>query len=102
MPFATATYYLNEDKSEATPAKPYKEPPPGQKFDESPDGAAYLLVRKGMEISAEDAEKYGVKTSDEAPEAESKAVEAAPENKAVSGPEVIGKGKKSAAKKGKR
>lgn len=84
MPFAKETHFLNADKS-----KTVKE--------DSPD-AAFLLVREGMEISEEDAKTYGVKTSDEAPDVESKAVESTPENKAVEMPKKaavkVRKGKK--------
>jgi hypothetical protein len=61
MKVADKTYYLNADKSKALPAndtpKKMKE---GEVFDETPDGAAYLLVREGGEVTAE-MEKYGIK-----------------------------------------
>jgi hypothetical protein len=62
MAIADQTYYLNADKSKALPAKPYKAPAEGETFDETPEGAAYVLVREGGPISDEDAKRYGVKT----------------------------------------
>lgn len=53
MAIADKTYYLNADKSKAMVAG---------KTDEPPEGAAFLLVREGGQVSDEDVEKYGVKT----------------------------------------
>jgi hypothetical protein len=56
MKVADKTYYLNQDRSKAIPAGSAKE---GE--DDTPDGAAFLLVRAGGEVTAEMEEKYGVK-----------------------------------------
>lgn len=61
MKVAEQTYYLDAGRTKALPAKPYKQPKEGEAFDETPDGAAFLLVRKGSEVTAEMTEKYGVK-----------------------------------------
>lgn len=96
---ADKTYYLNADLSAALPAKPYKEPAEGEAFDETPEGAAYMLVREGQEVTDEMAERYGIEgveptkegesdaqDSDESPDAEKPAKSAT---------------KKAAGKKGK-
>jgi hypothetical protein len=59
MSLAKRTYYLNADRSEALPAKAVRE---GE--DDTPEGAAFLLVRKGSPISDADARRYGVETEE--------------------------------------
>ena len=54
MPFLKSRTYLDAKREKAVAA-------------DSPD-AAFLLGAEGDEVSAEDAERYGAETSDEAPE----------------------------------
>lgn len=110
---ADKTYYLNADKSKALPAKSVKE---GE--DETPEGAAFLLVRAGGPISEDDATKYGVKagsteeataeqnivvsgTASEGPaivHVDEKAVNTAPENKAITAADGKATGRKTTGK----
>lgn len=71
---ADKRYYLNADRSKVV--------------EEGDPAAAYLLAAEGADISNEDAKKYGLgryAPEDEMPadESEGKAVQSAPENKAV-------------------
>jgi hypothetical protein len=67
---ATKRLFVNADKSKIV--------------EEGSADAAFLLVGEGQEISDEDAEKYGL--LDVSRETEEKAIESAPENKAVKAP----------------
>lgn len=91
MKVAERTYYLNADKSIALPAKPYRQPAEGEAFDETPAGAAYLLVREGQEVTAAMGQ-FGVKGVEKGqPEAQADAAD-------VSEPVVDAEQKKSATK----